>query len=150
LGSWHSATELLPLSGRFKYIKDRALCARSKWASLRIPDSTARCTAIHSKRRSVIIRAAWSEKKTASVYCNSRRSRFAIDLLARTRPTLANTMIKQQIVSSKTALKYQKYASWVGNWVDQVESRSLSYPEGMPLAAALRGSLSSRFRAHCV
>jgi len=24
-------TELLPLSGRSKYIKDRALCARSKW-----------------------------------------------------------------------------------------------------------------------
>src|ERR1700689_4872383 len=45
-------TELLPLSGRSKYIKDSALRARSKCVSLRIPDSTAGCTAIHSKRRS--------------------------------------------------------------------------------------------------
>ena len=34
-------TELLPLSGRSKYIKDSALCARSRWVSLRIPDSHA-------------------------------------------------------------------------------------------------------------
>jgi hypothetical protein len=42
-------TELLPLSGRSKYIKDRALCARSKWGSLRIPHSTAQHSHIDSK-----------------------------------------------------------------------------------------------------
>jgi DNA-binding CsgD family transcriptional regulator len=41
LGSWHSTTELLPLSRRLKYTKHSRLSARLNSASLRIPDSFA-------------------------------------------------------------------------------------------------------------
>src|ERR1700730_15595258 len=41
LGSWHSTTELLPLSQRPKYSMESRLRASPKSPSLRIPDSTA-------------------------------------------------------------------------------------------------------------
>jgi hypothetical protein len=55
--------ELLPLSGRPKYIKDSALCAGSKWVSLRISDSTPDIPLLILKDESQRIRAAWSKKR---------------------------------------------------------------------------------------
>src|SRR5437879_1115832 len=49
LGSWHSTTELLPLSQQLKYNKNHRLRARPKSPSLRICDSTAGQLNIDSK-----------------------------------------------------------------------------------------------------
>src|ERR1039457_5911945 len=64
-------TELLPLSRHLKYSKNSRLHARPKSKSLRIRDSTAGSTVIHSKRR-----RAWNPCKPCWRKRHHRASRF--------------------------------------------------------------------------
>src|SRR5437899_12586082 len=68
LGSWHSTTELLPLSRQLKSNISRDFQATHECASLRILDSTARHCHIDSKDSSAMTLAASVEKETPRNY----------------------------------------------------------------------------------